>query len=115
MKKKQTCISVLYCAITYILYYDGLLPFLINAGMDALLLIAVIIVAVTVGKPLSYVQCETIGRQTGNVDSIYAFAASMGRHLNQEGAKIDYYTWLGATKTTCFLMKAIWGLSIALW
>ncbi|KAI9791283.1 MAG: hypothetical protein M1816_004064 [Peltula sp. TS41687] len=109
-----TCISVLYCAMTYILYYDGILPFLINTGMDGLLLIAVIVVAITVGKPLSYMNCNVIGSQTGNVDSASAFAANMGYNWNKEGTKVNYYRWLGATKMTCFEMKAIWGLSIAL-
>jgi hypothetical protein len=27
---------------------------------------------------------------------------------------LDYYIWAGASSTTCFEMKAIWGLSIAL-
>lgn len=83
--------------------------------MDGLLLIAVIVVAVTVGKPLSYMNCNVIGSQTGNVDSASAFAANMGYYWNKEGTQINYYRWLGATKTTCFEMKAIWGLSIALW
>lgn len=83
--------------------------------MDGLLLIAVIVVAVTVGKPLSYMNCNIIGSQTGNVDSASAFAANMGYNWNKEGSTINYYHWLGATKTTCFEMKAIWGLSIALW
>lgn len=83
--------------------------------MDGALLIAVIVVAVTVGKPLSYMNCNVIGAQTGNVDSVYDFNANLGRNLNKVGDRITYYTWLGANKSTCLEMKAIWGLSIALW
>ena len=111
----QTCIAVIYCAITYILYFDGILPYLINTGTDGLILIAVVVVAVTVGKPLSYMNCQLVGSQSGNVNSAYAFAANMGQNLNKDGSKVDYYTWAGATKTTCIEMKAIWGLSISLW
>lgn len=105
-----TCIAVLYCAITFILYLDSILPFLINAGMDGLLLIAVIVVAVTVGKPLSFLNCPTIGSTGG---SAYDFTSSLGHNIAQS-ATVDYDVWIGATKTTCYEMKAIWGLSIAL-
>ena len=111
----QTCIAVLYCLLTFILYWDNSLPFLTSTAVDSLLLLAVIIVAVTVGKPLSYMDCMTIGSQSGNVKSAYSFAANMGHTLNTVGTQIDYATWSGANKTTCFEMKSIWGLSIALW
>ncbi|KAI9704968.1 MAG: hypothetical protein M1836_006748 [Candelina mexicana] len=111
-----TCIAVLYCALTWILYYDGHLPFLINTAMDGLLLIAVIVVAVTVGKPLSYLDCQIIGKQSGNVNSAYAYVATLGHNLNKDGSTANNYGgWIGATKSTCLEMKSIWGLSIALW
>lgn len=109
-----TCIAVLYVVLTYILYYDGILPFLISTGLDGALLIAVIVVAVTVGKPMSFMNCNAIGAQTGNVDSVYDFNANLGRNLNKAADKIVYYNWAGANKKTCLEMKAIWGLSIAL-
>jgi len=101
-----TCIAVLYCAITYILYFDSLLPFLINCGMDGLLLIAVIVVAVTIGKPLSYLNCAAL---PGSGDAS-SFLDSVGQNMS----KINYWVWAGASKSTCYEMKAIWGLSIAL-
>ncbi|KAI9891818.1 MAG: hypothetical protein M1814_002383 [Vezdaea aestivalis] len=103
-----TCVAVLYCVITVILYLDSILPFLINAGMDGLVLIALVVVATTVGKPLSYVNCLAI--PTGQSGSVSAVVVSLGHNLNK-----DYSVWVGATRTTCFEMKAIWGLSIALW
>ena len=111
----QTCIAVLYCAITFILFMDGILPFLINTAMDGMLLIAVIVVAVTVGKPLSYLDCKVIGQVSGASSSAYAFTAALGSSLDQNGGKIDYNHWIGGTKSTCLEMKSIWGLSIALW
>ncbi|KAH8813152.1 hypothetical protein F5884DRAFT_856437 [Xylogone sp. PMI_703] len=101
-----TCIAVLYCAITFILYFDSLLPFLISTGGDALILIAVIVVACTVGKPLSYLNCAVLP-SGGDTSS---FIDSVGRNLS----KVNYWVWAGADKTTCYEMKAIWGLSIAL-
>lgn len=100
------CIAILYCIITYILYFDHMLPFLIAVGMDSLLLIAVIVVAVTVGKPLSYLNCAALP-STGTTS---AFLDSVGANIG----KINYWVWAGASKTTCFEMKAVWGFSIAL-
>ncbi|PSS08755.1 hypothetical protein M430DRAFT_128998 [Amorphotheca resinae ATCC 22711] len=101
-----TCIAVLYVAVTYILYFDALLPFLISSGLDGLFLIAVIVVAVTVGKPLSYLDCTALP-STGVTSS---FLDSVGANMS----KVNYWVWAGASKTTCFEMKAIWGFSIAL-
>lgn len=102
-----TCIAVLYCAITYILYYDSQLPFLISTGLDTLLLIAVIVVAITIGKPLSYLNCAALSKDGGNTN---AFVSSVAQNMG----KVDYYIWAGADSTTCYETKAIWGLSIAL-
>ncbi|KAF4632560.1 hypothetical protein G7Y89_g5559 [Cudoniella acicularis] len=101
-----TCIAVLYVAITYILYFDGLLPFLVSCGFDTLLLIAVIVVATVVGKPLSYLDCPALP----DSGTTYAFIDSVSENID----KVNYWVWAGASKTTCFEMKAIWGLSIAL-
>jgi hypothetical protein len=83
--------------------------------MDGLLLIAVIVVAVVVGKPLSYLNCNVIGDLSSAESSAYAFATNLGNYLNQEGGKIVYGDFIGASKAVCLEMKAIWGLSIALW
>jgi len=101
-----TCIAVLYVAITYILYFDAYLPFLVSTAADGLLLIAVIVVAVTVGKPLSYLDCAALP-SNGTTSS---FLDSVGNNMG----KVNYWIWAGASKTTCFEMKSIWGLSIAL-
>jgi len=108
-----TCIAVLYCAITFILFIDDILPFLINAGMDGLLLIAVIVVAVVVGKPLSYIDCSEIGTPT--------FTAPVTNSVTPAGSSSDMDRWdiaygnsIGASKSNCLELKSIWGLSIAL-
>jgi hypothetical protein len=101
-----TCIAVLYCSISYILYFDSLLPFLISSGLDSILLIAVIVVAVTIGKPLSYLDCSSLP-SSGATSS---FLDSVGKNMS----KVNYWVWAGASKTTCYEMKSIWGLSIAL-
>ena len=110
----QTCIAVLYCVITYILYIDNLFPYLIIAGLDSMLLIAVVVVAVVVGKPLSYLNCRVIG--TSSVaESAYQLSTELKQSLHNNGGTVKYSNWIGATRSTCYQMKAIWGLSIALW
>ena len=112
--REQTCIAVLYCAITFILHIDNILPYLINAGMDSLMLIALAVVAIVVGKPLSYLNCQVIGS-----NSVAESAAELNYELKQSlknnGGHVIYSNWIGASRTTCYEMKAIWGLSIALW
>jgi len=106
------CIAVLYCAITVILFLDGILPFLINMIIDSLFLVAVVVVAVIVGRPLSYMNCKVIG-QLGTSSSAYDFTAALANSI-RNGGEINYAQWIGASKSTCLEMKSIWGLSIAL-
>ncbi|KAI1907638.1 hypothetical protein LOZ53_001491 [Ophidiomyces ophidiicola] len=109
-----TCIAVLYCVVTFILFLDDILPFLISTGLDGLHLIAVVVVAVTVGKPLSYVNCNILGRVASSMSSAYTFTAALGNSLAKNGDKISYTHWIGTSKQSCLEMKSIWGLSIAL-
>lgn len=111
----QACIAVLYCAITFVLLMDGILPFLINTAADGLALIGLVVVAVTVGKPLSYLDCYAIGKVSGSGSSALALTESLTNSLDKDGGKIKYSNWIGTGKTTCLEMKSIWGLSIALW
>lgn len=105
---------MLYCAITYILYVDNILPFLISTGMDSMLLIALVVVAVVVGKPLSYLNCRVIGSSSVS-QSTYQLGLELKKSFSKEGSQVQYSNWIGASRVTCYEMKAIWGLSIALW
>ncbi|KAE8326381.1 hypothetical protein BDV39DRAFT_206023 [Aspergillus sergii] len=109
-----TCIAVIYCIITWILFFDNILPFLASAIADFLLLIAVIVVAVIIGKPLSYLQCDKIAEVADNISSAYAFATKLSSYLSHLDGKLQYGTLIGASKGVCLEAKSIWGLSIAL-
>ncbi|KAE8353857.1 hypothetical protein BDV28DRAFT_99344 [Aspergillus coremiiformis] len=109
-----TCIAVIYCIITTILFLDSILPFLASAIADFLLLIAVIVVAVTIGKPLSYLQCDKIAAVADKVSSAYAFATKLTGYLSQLNGKLQYGSLIGASPGVCLEAKSIWGLSIAL-
>lgn len=82
--------------------------------MDGLMLIALSVVAIVVGKPLSYLNCRVVG--TSSVaESASQLSSQLKDTFNKQGGKVVYSNWIGANKTTCYEMKAIWGLSIALW
>ncbi|KAI0799151.1 hypothetical protein GGR55DRAFT_518388 [Xylaria sp. FL0064] len=108
-----TSISTLYVAISYILYYDGMLPLLIAAGLDFSLLIALIVVAVTIGKPLSMLQCQLLPESTSTSETFVTYIT--GRSYESAAAKYNSYLALTTTdQPHCYEIKAVWGLGIAL-
>ncbi|KAL4991815.1 hypothetical protein BDW68DRAFT_151371 [Aspergillus falconensis] len=116
-----TSISTIYTIITSILFIDNILPFLASSILDSLLLIAVIVVAVIIGKPLSYLECGEIGDilsgSGGGSDdgsSAYTFATHLSSYLGHLSGAVDYDSWVGASKGVCVEAKSIWGLSIAM-
>ncbi|KAI0127080.1 hypothetical protein BJ170DRAFT_428738 [Xylariales sp. AK1849] len=109
----------LYIAITYILYYDGLLPLLIAGIFDSLLLIATIVVAVTVGRPLSMLSCEALpaaGNSTIASGSTFVASTAAGgiTYRTILAKAVNYFTFVAVDQPHCYEIKAIWGLSIAL-
>jgi hypothetical protein len=79
------------------------------AGADFFILIAWIVVSVTVGRPVSYLNCYHPGRtQNGQIFT------DILNNLNQPGASLSLENWSGLNKSNCFETKAIWGFSIAL-
>ncbi|OBR09841.1 hypothetical protein CH63R_05533 [Colletotrichum higginsianum IMI 349063] len=109
--RPQACVATLYITITYILYYDNMLPLLLATGADSALLVAVIVVACLLGKPLSYLECAALPRS----GSTAHFMASVTANINTGSAGVlSYLVWVGADQRTCYAIKAVWGLSIAL-
>lgn len=111
----QACIAVIYCIITGILFIDNILPFLPCAALDFLVLIGMIVVAVVLGKPLSYLSCNGLSTLGDRDATAYVFSSHLNSYLNTLSGKIDYSAWIGASKAICLETKAVWGLSIALW
>ncbi|KAF1955103.1 hypothetical protein CC80DRAFT_112492 [Byssothecium circinans] len=112
-----TCIATLYIIVSIAFYWAGAnLGLLVMAGVDSLLLIAFIVVAVTVGKPISYLNCYVIGKASAEVDAAYSFAFtnSVKNNLNTMGDLLSLSHWAGVTRSNCFQAKAVWGLGIAL-
>jgi hypothetical protein len=116
--KSKACIATLYVAVSIGFYWsEANLGLLVMSGVDSLLLIAFIVVAVTVGKPLSFLNCYVIGKasKAAEAQSAYAFTTAVANNLNTMGSNLNLGNWAGATKSNCFQSKTIWGLSIALW
>ena len=78
------------------------------------MLIALAVVAIVVGKPLSYLNCQVVGSNSV-AESAAELNNELKQSLHQNGGHVIYGNWVGASRVTCYEMKAIWGLSIALW
>ncbi|KAE9574867.1 hypothetical protein CGCF415_v004974 [Colletotrichum fructicola] len=104
-----SCIATLYIVISYILYYDSLLPLLLATALDSTLLVAVIVVACTLGKPLSYLNCAALPSSGSTATFMTSVIANSGA-----SSTLNYFIWVGADQRTCYAVKAVWGLSIAL-
>ncbi|KAK8136578.1 hypothetical protein PG984_004518 [Apiospora sp. TS-2023a] len=112
-------IATLYVAISYILYYDGLLPLFISAGLDFSLMIATVVVAVTVGKPLSMLACELLpeGSSSSLATSVTYVASAQTQGItyrNVLSKAVNYFAFVAIDQPHCYEIKAVWGLSIAL-
>ncbi|KAL2016808.1 hypothetical protein VTK56DRAFT_2977 [Thermocarpiscus australiensis] len=104
-------IAVVYVVITYILYYDNMLPLLVTGCLDSLLLIAAIVVASLIGKPLSMLNCAALPAASATnffSSSAYPLRASVITKT------LSYLTFVALDQPTCYEVKAVWGLSIAL-
>ncbi|GKT97007.1 hypothetical protein Ct61P_14857 [Colletotrichum tofieldiae] len=84
-------------------------PLLVATAADSALLIAVIVVACLLGKPLSYLNCAALPKS----GSTASFMASVTANINT-GSALNYFVWVGADQRTCYAIKAVWGLSVAL-
>ncbi|EGO55337.1 hypothetical protein NEUTE1DRAFT_123780 [Neurospora tetrasperma FGSC 2508] len=106
-------IAVIYVVISYVLYYDAMLPYLLSGILDGLLLIAFIVVASLLGKPLSHLQCALMPQDpdANNFWTSVPFTIKSQETTHDDGL---YFTFVHMDQPTCFETKAIWGLSIAL-
>ncbi|KAH7066382.1 hypothetical protein BKA63DRAFT_454190 [Paraphoma chrysanthemicola] len=110
-----TCIATLYIMVSVGYYWSHAnLGLLVMTGVDSLLLIAFIVCAVTLGKPMSFLNCYVIGKSSNEVDAqyAYAFVTAAAQNLNKSGSSLGH--WAGVTRTNCFQAKTVWGMAIAL-
>ncbi|PNP48149.1 hypothetical protein TGAMA5MH_00806 [Trichoderma gamsii] len=101
------CLAMVYIIISYILYWDHMLPLLIATAADGLCFIASIVVACVVGRPVSYLNCSAFPQQGNTGAFIYSLFA------NVKHSSSDVFQWAAPSKASCYEIKAVWGLSIA--
>lgn len=72
---------------------------------DFLFLIAFVVVAVVLGKPLSYLNCANIDKSSasGDAASAFAFTESVGQNIRGG----NFFIWSGATKANCYEAKVM--------
>lgn len=89
----------------------------VMTAADSLLLIAFIVVSVTLGKPVSYLNCYAIRNVSKEAEAAYSYryAVEVSSNFNVNGSRLTFANWIGNTKSNCFQTKAVWGFSIALW
>lgn len=74
-----TCLAVVYCILSIILYFDSLLPYLAIAGLDGLFFIMLLVVSIVIGKPLSYLSCKALGNDTRPFELVNNLASSLNQ------------------------------------
>jgi hypothetical protein len=102
---------VIYIIITYILYYDNMLPLLVAGCLDGMLLIASIVVASLIGKPLSMLNCAALP-VTSSLTTPFFTSTPAARSIITK--TVAYPTFVALDQPTCYEIKAVWGLAIAL-
>ena len=108
-----TAIATLYTLVSVSFYWAiADLGLYVMAGVDGLLTIAFIVVAVTIGKPVSYMNCyhPMFAADDGMASSSGIILPELLASLNQGGLRV----WSGLSKGNCFQTKTIWGFSITL-
>jgi hypothetical protein len=103
-----SCLATVYIVVSYILYWDSILPFMVATAADGLLLIAVIVIACVVGRPVSYLTCKTFPTE-GNTAN---FINSLFRNVKNSGGNV--FEWVDADRGACLEIKVVWGMSVAL-
>ena len=98
----QTCIAALYIMVSVGYYWSQAnLGLLVMTGVDSLILIAFIVCAVTLGKPMSFLNCYVIGKSSAEVDTMYAntFVTATVENLNKSTSSLGH--WAGVTRSNC--------------
>lgn len=113
----KTSIAALYCLLSIPFYWGPAnVGLFVMTAIDSLLLLAFIVVAVTVGKPLSFLNCYLVKNTSATTDALSAYnlVTSLSSQI-RAGGKLNLLDWAHATRANCFETKTMWGLSIALW
>ncbi|KAI5789436.1 hypothetical protein FPQ18DRAFT_340678 [Pyronema domesticum] len=91
-----TILSCIYCILSLFLYFDHQLPLLPSISVDGGLFLAMLISAVVLGKPLSFVSCKALVGQATQV--VY----DVGTGLSKAPVAATAAAYAGPTPTTLY-------------
>lgn len=96
--------------------------------IDVLFLAAVIIAAVVIGRPISYLRCAgvpsimAVGRRGDShpdAKSAYVLTTRLNEYLVHADADVgygdEYWDGVSGSRSTCLEARAVWGIIIGLW
>jgi hypothetical protein len=91
-----------------------MLPLLVTGCLDGLLLIASIVVASLVGKPLSMLNCAALPASSSFTSTTFFSSTGSAVRSSTITRTLAYKTFVSLDQPTCYEIKAVWGLAIAL-
>jgi len=105
-----TSIATLYTLVSISFYWaNAQLGLFVMAVFDFFIFIAFIVVSVSIGRPVSYLNCyHRFQNLNGDV------LKDLQQNWNDAGSTLNLSFWSGMNKSNCFETKAIWGFCIAL-
>ncbi|KAK2743907.1 hypothetical protein FQN57_004530 [Myotisia sp. PD_48] len=106
-------IAGLHCVIAILMTTVQKPLYTLWGGLDFLILIALFVVAVVIGTPLSIVNCDSLPRSTGIAGDIVREAAKLKGGKTEEAGTLASLIISG--KSACIQMKAVWGISVGVW
>lgn len=111
------CIAAVYSMITFFLFLDNLLPHLITVVGDAILLVMLLVVSIIAGRPLSHINCFSVGvlNSEATGDGALSFAYALGETISEHEGVVQFSGFAAAGRAACFESKSVWGLCSALW
>ena len=86
------------------------------SALDAGLLLAFIVVAAVLGRPVSFLRCAVVASADAAADARSAsiFAQSLAASPDHATGMLGLSQWARSSKANCYETKATWGLCIAL-
>jgi hypothetical protein len=91
-----------------------MLPLLVAGGIDLALLVGMIVVAATIGKPLSMLQCELLPESASSATATFVTSITYRSYASAAAKYNSYLALITTDQPHCYEIKAIWGLGIAL-
>ena len=105
-----TSLVTLYTIVSVAFYWSvANIGMFVMGGVDMLITIAWVVIAVCVGRPVSHLNCYHPGRtKDGQI------LLDLIENFNKPGSTLTLLNWSGLNTSNCFQTKTIWGFSIAL-